>query len=112
MIIQLYKPKRACTTSKSCILKIRRLIRNFLWFGKTEGNARSKMKWDVITLPCSTRRLGIIDPVAQSITLLCRLLVRGYTSGQEIWKVLLLDRYSNCSPRLGAPLIEGCKLDI
>ena len=39
--------------SKSCILKIRRLIRNFLWSSKIEGSARSKVKWDVITLPRS-----------------------------------------------------------
>ena len=89
--------------SKSCILKIHRLIRNFLWSGKTEDNARSKVKWDVITLPRSKGGLGIIDPVDQSRALLSKLLVRGFMPGQEIWKVLLLDRCSDCFPRLGAP---------
>ena len=89
--------------SKSCILKIRRLIRNFLWSGKTEGNARSKVKWDVITLPRSKGGLGIIDPVDQSRALLSKLLIRGFTPGKEIWKILLLDRCSDCFPRLGAP---------
>ena len=61
------------------------------------------MKWDVITLPRSKGGLGIIDPVDQSRALLSKLLVRGFMPGQEIWKVLLLDRSSDCFPRLGAP---------
>ena len=84
--------------SKSCVLKMRRLIK-----GKTEGNARSKVEWDVITLPRSKGGLGIIDPMDQSRALLSKLLVRGFMPGQEIWKVLLLDRCSNCFPRLDAP---------
>ena len=78
--------------SESCILKIRRLIHNYLWSDKTEGNARSKVKWDVITLPRSRGGLGIIDPVDQSRALLSKLLVKGFMSWQEIWKLLLLDR--------------------
>ena len=67
------------------------MIRNFLWSGKSEGNARSKVKWDVITLPRSKGALGISDPVDQSRALLSKLLVRGLKPRQEIWKVLLLD---------------------
>ena len=56
-----------------------------------------------ITLPRSKGGFGIIDLVDQSRALLSKMLIRGFTLGQEIWKVLLLDRCSNCSPRLGAP---------
>ena len=69
-----------------------------------EGNARTKVKWNVIiTLPHYKGGLGIIDLVDQSRPLLSKLLIIRFTSGQEIWKVLLLDRCSNFSLHLGAP---------
>ena len=52
-------------------MRIRRLIRNFLWSRKykvkwtlenTLSHAQSKVKWDVITVLWSKGGLGIIDP--------------------------------------------------
>ena len=57
----------------------------------------------LLPLPRSKGGLGIIDLVCQSRPLLSNMLIGGFTPGQEIWKVLLLDRCSDCSPSLGAP---------
>ena len=84
-------------------LAIPRLIWKFLWSRKIEGHAWFKLKWDVITLPPSTWGLCIIDPVDQSRALLSKLIIRGFTMGQERWIVWLLHRCSNFSPSLRAP---------
>ena len=48
-------------------------------------------------------RWPLLIRVDQSRALLSKLLIRGFTPGKEIWKVLLLNRCSDCSPQLGAP---------
>ena len=63
-------------------------MHNFLWSGKTEGNARSKVKWIVITLPHSKGGFGIIDPVDQSRALLSKLLVRGFMIAWPLFRLL------------------------
>ena len=77
--------------SESCILQIRRLIRNFLCSNKTKCHAWSKVKWDAITLCHSKGGLGIVDPIDQTRALFTKLSIRGFMPWQEIWKALLLD---------------------
>ncbi len=62
--------------------QMRGVVRNFIWGGKA-SNTRAKVKWDFLTLPLSRSGLGIIDPKAQSKTLLAKLLVRGLALGGE-----------------------------
>ena len=62
------------------------------------------------TLPRSKGGLGIIDLVDQSRALLSKLLVRGFTSGQEICIIAWL--MFRLLSTLWCPLVEGCKLDI
>ena len=45
---------------------LQRLIRNFLWSRKVEGHVRSKVNWDVITLPQYKGGVGIIDLVDET----------------------------------------------
>ena len=66
------------------VVLLKMQIRNLLWSNKMEGNALSKVKWDVITLSGSRGGLGIIDLVDQSRALLSKMLIRGFTPGQEI----------------------------
>ncbi len=53
------------------------------------SNTRAKVKWDTLTLPLSSDGLGIIDPKAQSETLLAKLLVRGLAPRGKPWKKIL-----------------------
>jgi hypothetical protein len=56
------------------------------------SNTRDKIKWDSLTLPLSSDGLGIIDPKAQSETLLAKLLVKGLAPRGEPWKEILRHR--------------------
>jgi hypothetical protein len=68
--------------------QIRGIVRNFIWGGR-EAPTRTKVKWDTMVMPTSRGGLGIIDPRAQSETLLAKLLTRGLAPGGEPWKELI-----------------------
>ncbi len=68
--------------------QIRGVIRNFIWGGK-DAPTCAKVKWDILTLPTTQGRLGIIDPKAQSEALLAKLLIKGLAPGGEPWKELI-----------------------
>ncbi len=68
--------------------QIRRFIRNFIWGGK-EVPARTKVRWDTLTLPTSQGGLGVTDPKAQSKALLAKLFIRGLVPNGEPWKELV-----------------------
>ncbi len=61
------------------------MVRNFIW-GEKASNTLVEVEWDSLTLPLSSRGLGIIDPKAQSEALLPKLMVRGLSPGREPWK--------------------------
>jgi hypothetical protein len=60
--------------------------------GEKASNTRAKVKWDSFTLPLSNSGVGIIDPKAQSETLLANLLVRGLPQRRKPWKEILRHR--------------------
>jgi hypothetical protein len=70
----------------NCNLKmcnqIRGMVRNFIWGGKA-SDTWAKVKWDFLTLPLSSGGLRIINPKAQSETLLAKLLMKGLALGGE-----------------------------
>ena len=89
--------------SNACINQIERLIRNYLWSGKHDDRTRAKITWDIITLPKSIGRLGIIDLVKQRKTHLAKLVVQSLLPEDEIWKKMLINRMSRNSPMVGKP---------
>jgi hypothetical protein len=54
-----------------------------LHMGGKASNTQAKVKWDSFTLPLFSDSLGLIDPKAQSETLLVKLLVRRFALGRE-----------------------------
>ncbi len=68
--------------------QVRGVVRNFIWGGKATP-ARTKVKWDILTLPISEGGLGIIDPKTQSKALLAKLLIKGLAPSGEPWKELI-----------------------
>ena len=77
--------------SRSAIMKVQSLIRNFLWGGKNGSRAVAKVAWDVLVMPKSQGGLALIDPLMQSRALLTKFVVRGLLSGTEGWKGMLLN---------------------
>jgi hypothetical protein len=68
--------------------QIRRVVRNFIWGGK-DAPTHAKVKWDTLTLSTIQGGLGIIDPKAQSMAFLAKLLIKGLAPGREPWKELI-----------------------
>jgi len=68
--------------------QVKRVVRNFIWGGR-DAPARAKVKWSTMVIPITQGGLGIIDPKAQSETLLAKLLTRRLALGGEPWKELL-----------------------
>ena len=79
----------SCTDYTGKTLKIAKAtVRNYIWSGKKESNARAKVRWDAVVLPI-VRGVKILDPKWQASALLIKLLVRGLTVGYEPWKSLV-----------------------
>ncbi len=51
------------------------MVGNFIWSGKAT-QARTKVKWDTLSLPTPKGGFKIIDPKTQSEALLAKLLMR------------------------------------
>jgi hypothetical protein len=75
--------------SLSIVKTMKSLMKNFVWSGQANGKARAKVAWDIAILPLAKGGIKIIDPEAQTIVFLAKMLVRGLTLGPEPWKVLL-----------------------
>ena len=87
--------------SRSAIMKVQSLIRNFLWGGKNGSRAVAKVAWDVLVMPKSQGGLALIDPLMQSRALLTKFVVRGLLSGTKAWKGMLLNQLMQLSPKTG-----------
>jgi hypothetical protein len=76
--------------SRSIILKLQRLVRNFIWGASVGTRAVAKVAWSVLIRPIREGGLGLIDPMLQSKALLAKHVVRGFMPGDELWKKLWL----------------------
>ena len=86
---------------RSTILKLKRLVRNFIWGASLGSRAVAKVSWSVLIRPISEGGLGLIDPMLQSKALLAKHVVRGFMPGDELWKKLWLLYLSNIKPTIG-----------
>lgn len=77
---------------KSVLLKIRTIIRNFIWSGSMDKNARAKVAWDTAVIPTIKGGLKIFDPFSQTRALLAKMVVRALALGLEPWKTLIQHR--------------------
>ena len=62
--------------SRSIMLKVQRLVRNFIWGNDTVHNTIAKVAWSVLIQPKQKGGLGLIDPFMQSKALLVKHVVR------------------------------------
>ena len=95
--------------SRSAIMKVQSLIRNFLWGGKNGSRAVAKVAWDVLVMPKSQGGLALIDPLMQSRALLTKFVVRGLLPGTEAWKGMLLNQLMQLSPKTGGKWLPSLK---
>lgn len=64
-------------------------VRNYIWSGKQESNARAKVRWDTVVLLVVRGGVKVLDPKWQASALLIKLLVMGLSRGYEPWKSLV-----------------------
>ena len=62
--------------ARSCILQVQRIIRNYIWGGKTGQGKRPKVAWAVLIAPRQNGGLGLVDPEAQCKALLSKFVYR------------------------------------
>ena len=86
--------------SRSIILKLQRLVRNFIWGAPLGSRVVAKVAWSVLIRPIREGGLGLIDPLLQSKALLAKHVVRGFMPGNELWKKLWLLSLRNIKPTI------------
>ena len=87
-----------CLFSRSCLLQIQRLVRNFIWIGRSNNDARAKVAWLTLTTQFSDGGLGLVDPDSQCKALLANFVVRAMLPAHGILSELLLNRLLNIKP--------------
>ena len=65
-----------CLFSRSCLLQIQRLVRNFIWIGRSNNDACVKVAWSTRTTQFSDGGLGLVDPDNQCKPPLAKFVVR------------------------------------
>lgn len=80
----------SCIDLSSKALKLARAtVRNYMWSGKWELDARLRVKWATTVLPIVRGGVKILDLEWQASTLHMKLPIRGLSLGYEPWKVLV-----------------------
>ena len=95
--------------SRSIILKLQRLVRNFIWGASVGTRAVAKVAWSVLIRPIRQGGLGLIDPMLQSKALLAKHVVRGFMPGDELWKKLWFLHNRNMKPTVGGQWQDSCR---
>ena len=87
--------------SRSIMLRVQRLVRNFIWGNDTVHNTIAKVAWSVLIQPKHKGGLGLIDPFMQSKALLVKHVVRCLLPGQELWKKFWMCHLYKLKPSVG-----------
>ena len=87
--------------SRTIMLKVQRIIRNFIWGNNSSNNSIAKVAWTVLIQPKRKGGLGLIDPFMQSKALLSKHVVRSLLPGEELWKKLWIRHLHNVKPSIG-----------
>ena len=72
---------------------IKRIIRNFLWGGTKEKQARAKVAWTTLIKGKSEGGMGLIDLMVQTKALLRKMVVRSLQPLEAPWKILWRHRW-------------------
>ena len=87
--------------SRSIMLKVQRLIRNFIWGNTTGDNSVAKVASSVLIQSKKKGGLGLIDPFMQSKALITKHVVRSLLPGDELWKKLWIQHLHKVKPSVG-----------
>ena len=87
--------------SRSIILKLQCLVRNFIWGALLGSRVVAKVAWSVLIRPKREGGLGLIDPMLHRKALLVKHVLRGFMPGDELWKKLWLSYLGNIRPTIG-----------
>ena len=77
-----------CLFSRSCLLQIQRLVRNFIWIGRSNNDDRVKVALLTLTTQLFDGGLGLVDQDSQCKALLAKFVVRAMLPTQGIWSEL------------------------
>jgi hypothetical protein len=88
-----------CNVSKGVLLRIRALVRNFIWGGNPDHKVKARVAWDTAIIPTIKGGLKIFDPYAQARALLAKMLNRALVPGAEPWKTFIKHRVANLKLR-------------
>lgn len=75
------------TVSTGVLLRIRTLVRNFVWGGSPDRRTRARVAWDTAIIPTMRGGLRVFDPVIQTRALLAKMIPRALVPGAEPWKL-------------------------
>ena len=84
--------------SRTIMLKVQRLIRNFIWGNNASNNSVAKVAWTVLIQPKRKGGLGLIDPFMQSKALLSKHVVRSLLPREELWKKIWIRHLHKVRP--------------
>ena len=83
------------------MLKVERLVRNFIWGNNMSDNSVAKVAWSILIQPKQKGGLGLIYPFMQSKALLTKHVVRSLLPGEELWKKLWIRHLHKVKPSVG-----------
>ena len=87
--------------SRSIMLKVQRLVRNFIWGNTITEHPIAKVAWSVLIQSKQQGGLGLIDPFMQSKALIAKHVVRSLLPGEELWKKLWMRHLHKVKPSVG-----------
>lgn len=77
--------------SSSVLLRVKTLVRNFMWGGNPDRRTRARLAWDTAIAPTMRGGLRIFDPLTQTRALLAKMIPQAVSPGAEPWKALRRD---------------------
>mgnify|MGYP007059119589 FL=1 len=83
------------------MLKVQRLVRNFIWGNTITDHPIAKVAWSVLIQSKQKGGLGLIDPFMQSKALIAKHVVRSLLPGEELWKKLWMRHLHKVKPSVG-----------
>jgi hypothetical protein len=88
-----------CDISKGVLLRIRTLVRNFIWGDQPDKRIQARVAWDTAIIPTVNGGLKVFDPYAQTWALLAKMIPRAMAPGPEPWKTFIRFRVAKLELR-------------
>ena len=71
--------------ASTCLLHIQRMVRNFIWIGRSNNDARANVAWSTLMMQFSDGGLGLVDPDNLCKALLAKFVVRAMLPAQGLF---------------------------